>query len=151
MALGENSTRPWNKGSRYLSVLVNKTASDISMSALAADGSHSSEWIPCAGYNQATVFVRFYNPTGDASSGDLTFNVEVSNDESTAYGLQTASTSAGAATLSDVNYTKDTNNAAVDFAVDFPLNYKYFRIANLSVASGHADEDIDVEVNLGKI
>ena len=151
MALGTNSNRPWKMGDHHLSLLRTKSASDISMSALAADGTHNSAWIPCAGYNQATVFVRFYNPTADAVSTDLTFNIEVSNDASTAYGLQTASTSSGTATLSDVNYTKATANGAIDFAIDFPLNYKYFRIANLTVGSGHANEDIDVEVNLGRI
>ena len=151
MALGEHNDRTEYLGSHHLSVFKWYSASDIGMSALAANGTHNSSWIPCAGYNQATVMVRFYNPTGDADSGNLTFNIEISHDKSTAYGLQTASTSSGAVTLSDVNYTKDTDNAAVDFAVDFPLNYKYFRIANLTVANGHANEDVDVEVNLGKI
>ena len=151
MALGSHNSRTEVQGSHHLSVWKNYSATDIGMLALAGDGTHTSSWIPCAGYNQATVMVRFYNPTGDATSTNLTFNVEISNDESTAYGLQTASTSSGAATLSDVNYTKATANAAVDFAVDFPLNYKFFRIANLTVGSGHADEDVDVEVNLGKV
>jgi len=151
MALGSHNPKTEAQGSHQLSVWKTYSASDISMSALAADGTHNSSWIPCAGYNQATVMVRFYNATGDATSTNITFNIEISNDQSTAYGLQTASTSSGTVTLSDVNYTKATANAAVDFAVDFPLNYKYFRIANLTVGSGHADEDIDVEVNLGKI
>ncbi len=150
MALGTNSSRPHQMGDHHLSLLRIKSASDIGMSAKAGNATTTSSWIPCAGYNQATLLGTF-TADGSATSANITFKIEVSNDESTAYPLQSASTSSGVATLSDIVYTKATGNASTTFAIDFPLNYKFFRIKDFAIASGASGETYSVEVNLGKI
>ena len=151
MALGENSNRPSRQGSHHLSVLVNKSASDIGISAKDGNTTANSSWIPCAGYNQATVFVSITNSGAGSAQTPFTFGIDVSNDESTAYPLQTASTSSGTATLSTLSYSKATGDASINFAVDFPLNYKYFRINTPTLTNGVAADKYSIEVNLGKI
>ena len=153
MALGENSNRAAKQGGHHLSVLVNKSASDIGISAKAGNTTANSSWIPCAGYNQVTVFVSITNatPGSGSTAAAFTFGIDVSNDESTAYPLQTASTSSGTATLSTLSYSRATGDASINFAVDFPLNYKYFRINTPTLASGAAGDSYSIEVNLGKI
>ena len=150
MALGSHSDVISQASLGRLSVWVNKTASDIGMSAKAGNLTTTSSWIPCAGFNQATILATF-TANSSATSGDITFKIEVSNDESTAYPLQTMSIGSGTATLTDIEYTRDTGNASTTFAVDFPINYKFFRIKSFAVASGDSGESYSVEVNLGTI
>tara|TARA_R100000742_G_C4195080_1_gene25941 strand:+ start:59 stop:520 length:462 start_codon:yes stop_codon:yes gene_type:complete len=153
MALGSHNTKTEMQGSHHLSVFKNYSASDIGLSAAAGNATTSSSWIPCAGYNQATVLVTITNatPGSGSTAAAFTFGIDVSNDESTAYPLQTASTSSGTATLSKLTYSKATGDASINFAVDFGLNYKFFRINTPTLASGAAGDSYSIEVNLGKI
>ncbi len=151
MALGTNSTRPSNMGDHHLSILRTKSATDIGISAKDGDTTANSSWIPCAGYNQATVLVSITNSGAGGSQTPFTFSIDVSNDESTAYPLQTSSTSSGTATLSKLTYSKATGDASINFAIDFPINYKFFRINTPTLTNGVAADKYSIEVNLGKI
>ena len=151
MALGTYNDKTRKRGSHNLSIWVNKSASDIGLSAKDGNVTASSSWIPCAGFNQATVLVSITNSGAVGSQTPFTFGIDVSNDESTAYPLQTASTSSGTATLSTLSYSKATGDASINFAVDFPLNYKYFRINTPTLTNGVAADKYSIEVNLGKI
>ena len=82
----------------------------------------------------------------------MTFNFEVSNDGgTTAYLLQTSAVSAGVATLSTKQYSKATENQDTNFVVDFPLNYEFFRVKDLTVANGASDDDMSITIFLGNI
>jgi len=153
MALGEHSDDISQATPRRLSVWVNKSASDIGVSSKAGNTTANSSWIPCAGFNQATVLVTVTNASeGSGSTAtNFTFGIDISNDESTAYPLQTASTSSGTATLSTLTFSKATGDLSVNFAVDFPINYKYFRINTPTLTSGASGDSYSIEVNLGKI
>ena len=151
MALGEHSDDISQATPRRLSVWVNKSASDIGIDAKNGNTTANSSWIPCAGFNQATVLVSITNSGAGGSQTPFTFGIDVSNDESTAYPLQTASTSSGTATLSTLSYSKATGDASINFAVDFPINYKYFRINTPTLTNGVAADKYSIEVNLGKI
>ena len=131
------------------------TPAELGVDAVAGNALTHGSWVNCDGYNQATVFT--YYVADDASSAEeLKFAIEVSNVGASMFTLapsvlQTSSVSAGVATLSDLQFSKDTNNTTVSFVVDFPLNYKYFRILALSMTTGHADDDITMRAFLGKV
>jgi hypothetical protein len=127
------------------------TPAEVGINAADGDDIPDSNWIHCEGYNQASLLIKFV-ASGDATSAAMTFNIEVSNDGgSTAYLLQTSSVSSGVATLSTKQYSKNTANANINFVVDFPLNYRAFRLKTVAVATGHANDKVTVTVNLGKI
>ena len=127
------------------------TAAMMGVDEVAGDATTTSNWVHSEGFNQATLLVKFA-ASGDATSVAMTFNIEVSNDGgTTAYLLQTSSVSSGVATLSTKQYSKATNNADINFVVDFPVNYEMFRIKSLAVADAHEDDKITASVNLGKI
>jgi len=126
------------------------SASSISMSAIAGNVTTTGSWIKSYGYNQASVHIKFTNG-GDGTSANITFNVEVTNDTGEAYLLQTASTTTGVATLSGLQYLKDSSDASISYIVDLPLNYGWFRIKSFAVGGGVATDSYDVSVNLGNI
>ena len=128
------------------------SASDISMSAIAGNVTTTGGWIKSYGYNQASIHVSFTNAgTGDTSAA-ITFNVEASNDAgTTAFLLQTSSASSGVATLSDLQYSKATSDASINYIVDLPVNYGWFRIKSFAVSGGVATDSYTVSVNLGNI
>jgi len=128
------------------------SASSISMSGIAGNVTTTGGWVKSYGYNQASIHVKF---TADADAGTaaaITFNIEVSNDKgTTAYLLQTSSVSSGVATLSTKQYSKATSNADINYIVDFPINYGWFRIKSFAVGGGVAGDAYTVSVNLGNI
>ena len=120
----------------------------MGVDAVAGNATTDGNWIKCAGYNQCTLLV-FYDHA--STGGNLVFNIGVSNDGGTSeFLLQTASTSSGVATLSDLQYKKVTGTADKLFAVDFPLNYEYFSIRNLAL-SGHVNDKITITAFLGNL
>tara|TARA_R100001086_G_scaffold163527_1_gene88196 strand:+ start:293 stop:715 length:423 start_codon:yes stop_codon:yes gene_type:complete len=138
-------TLTYNKN---LSHLREVSAADMGVSAVAGNVTTEGTWIKSAGYNQCTLMVFYDHST---TGGNLVFNVGVSNDAGTTeFFLQSAATSSGVATLSDLQYKKVTGTADKLFVVDFPLNYEYFRIANLAL-SGHADDKITITAFLGNL
>ena len=138
-------TLTYNKN---LSHLREVSAADMGVSAVAGNVTTEGTWIKSAGYNQCTLLV-FYDHS--ATGGNLVFNIGVSNDGGTSeFLLQTASTSSGVATLSDLQYKKVTGTADKLFVVDFPLNYEYFRVANLALG-GHANDKITITAFLGNL
>ena len=133
---------------RNLSHLREVSAADMGVNAVAGDATTEGTWIYCAGYNQCTLMVFYDHST---TGGNLVFNVGVSNDGGTTeYLLQSSALSAGVATLSDLQYKKVTGTADKLFVVDFPLNYEYFRVANLGLG-GHANDKITITAFLGNI
>ena len=131
-----------------LSTLAEISAATLGVDAVAGNVTTEGSWIKCAGYNQCTLLV-FYDHS--ATGGNLVFNIGVSNDGGTSeFLLQTASTSSGVATLSDLQYKKVTGTADKLFVVDFPLNYEYFRVANLALG-GHANDKITITAFLGNL
>lgn len=130
------------------------SASTISMSAIAGNVTTTGGWINAYGYNQASILVSFTNAgTGDTSAA-ITFDVEVSNDadtSKTAYLLQSASVAAGTATLSTLTYSKASADASINYAVDFPINYGWFRIKSFAVSGGVATDSYTVAATLGNI
>lgn len=131
-----------------LSTLAEISAATLGVDAVAGNVTTDGNWIKCAGYNQCTLLV-FYDHS--ATGGNLVFNIGVSNDGGTSeFLLQTAATSSGVATLSDLQYKKVTGTADKLFAVDFPLNYEYFSIRNLAL-SGHANDKITITAFLGNL
>jgi len=137
-------TLTYNKN---LSHLREVSAADMGVSAVAGNVTTEGTWIKSAGYNQCTLMVKYLHVT---TGGNLVFNIGVSNDAGTTeYFLQSASTSAGVATLSDLQYKK-VAGASLNFVVDFPLNYEYFRIANLAL-SGAAADKITITAFLGNL
>ena len=131
-----------------LSTLAEISASTLGVDAVAGNATTDGNWIKCAGYNQCTLLV-FYDHA--STGGNLVFNIGVSNDGGTSeFLLQTASTTTGVATLSDLQYKKVTGTADKLFAVDFPLNYEYFSIRNLAL-SGHVDDKITITAFLGNV
>ena len=118
----------------------------MGVNAVAGDATTEGTWINSAGYNQCTLMVFYDHGT---TGGNLVFNIGVSNDAGTTeYFLQTASTTTGVATLSDLQYKKVTGSADKLFVVDFPLNYEYFRIANLALG-GSSNSKITITAFLG--
>ena len=137
-------TLTYNKN---LSHLREVSAADMGVSAVAGNVTTEGTWIKSAGYNQCTLMVKYLHVT---TGGNLVFNIGVSNDAGTTeYFLQSASTSAGVATLSDLQYKK-VAGASLNFVVDFPLNYEYFSIRNLSL-DGHANDKITITAFLGNV
>ena len=131
-----------------LSTLAEISAATLGVDAVAGNVTTDGNWIKCAGYNQCTLLV-FYDHS--ATGGNLVFNIGVSNDGGTSeFLLQTASTTTGVATLSDLQYKKVTGTADKLFAVDFPLNYEYFSIRNL-VLGGAAADKITITAFLGNL
>ena len=129
------------------------SASTISMSGIAGNVTTTGGWINSYGYNQASILVSFTNG-GDGTSAAITFDVEVSNTDGsskTAYILQSASVSAGTATLSDLTYSNDSGDASINYAVDFPINYGWFRIKSFAVSGGVATDSYTVAATLGNI
>jgi len=132
-----------------LSTLAEISAATLGVDTIAGDaGGTDGNWIKCAGYNQCTLLVFYDHST---TGGNLVFNIGVSNDGGTSeFLLQTASTTTGVATLSDLQYKKVTGTADKLFAVDFPLNYEYFSIRNLTLG-GHANDKITITAFLGNL
>ena len=131
-----------------LSTLAEISAATLGVDAVAGNVTTDGNWIKCAGYNQCTLLVFYDNAS---AGGNLVFNIGVSNDGGTSeFLLQTASTSSGVATLSDLQYKKVTGTADKLFAVDFPLNYEYFSIRNLALG-GHANDKISITAFLGNL
>ena len=131
-----------------LSTLAEISAATLGVDAVAGNVTTEGSWIKCAGYNQCTLMVKYAH---SATGGNLVFNIGVSNDAGTTeFFLQSAATSSGVATLSDLQYKKVTGTADKLFVVDFPLNYEYFRVANLAL-SGHADDKITITAFLGNL
>jgi hypothetical protein len=131
-----------------LSTLAEITPATLGVNEVAGDATTEGSWIKCAGYNQCTLMVKYTHAT---TGGNLLFNIGVSNDAGTTeYFLQTASTSAGVATLSNLQYKKVTGTNHQLFVVDFPLNYEYFRIANLTLG-GHNNDKITITAFLGNV
>ena len=131
-----------------LSTLAEISASTLGVDAVAGNVTTEGSWIKCAGYNQCTLMVKYAH---SATGGNLVFNIGVSNDAGTTeFFLQSAATSSGVATLSDLQYKKVTGTADKLFVVDFPLNYEYFRIANLELG-GHENDKITITAFLGNL
>ena len=131
-----------------LSTLAEISAATLGVDAVAGNVTTEGSWIKCAGYNQCTLMVKYAH---SATGGNLVFNIGVSNDAGTTeFFLQSAATSSGVATLSDLQYKKVTGTADKLFVVDFPLNYEYFRVANLALG-GHANDKITITAFLGNL
>ena len=73
MALGSHSDDISQHTPRRLSVWVNKSATDIGVSAKAGNTTANSSWIPCAGFNQVTVLVSITNATPGSGSTAAAF------------------------------------------------------------------------------
>ena len=131
-----------------LSTLAEISAATLGVDTIAGDaGGTDGNWIKCAGYNQCTLMVKYLHVT---TGGNLDFNIGVSNDGGTTeYLLQSAATSSGTATLSDLKYRKVVG-ASLNYVVDFPLNYEYFSIRNLTLG-GHENDKITITAFLGNI
>jgi len=99
--------------------------------------------IDCTGFNQISWFI--FLEQGNGSS--LTFQVEVSNDNSTYFVLQAAAVSSGVATLTPIVYTKATSGDK-KIVVDMPVNYKYIKLTTIT---GGSTDKITVTARLGKI
>ena len=120
----------------------------VGIDEVAGNATTTGSWIESAGYSQATVHVK-YTQSGGHTPTNVTFNIDVSHDGSTAYPLQAASVSSGVATLSDLQYSKATGGASKNFLVDLPLNYESFRIKSLAVGTGASTDTLSVTVRLG--
>ncbi len=127
------------------------TSAEVGIAAVAGNITANGNWVHCAGFNQATVLVSITNSGAVGSQTPFTFGIDASNDASAAYPLQTASTSSGTATLSKLTYSTATGDASISFAVDFPINYRYFRINTPTLTNGDAGDSYSIEVNLGNI
>jgi len=126
------------------------SASDLGISAAAGNTTPNSNWIPCAGYNQCTLIVK-YTKDGGHTPTNIDFGIDVSDDESTAYPLQTSSVSSGTATLSTLKYRKACGGASINYSVELPLNYEFFRVNALTVTGGVAGDDMTVTCFLGNV
>mgnify|MGYP003138976768 CR=1 FL=1 len=96
-------------------------------------GTKNSSSFDCSGFNQLSLDV--FLDRGNGSS--VTFQIEVSPDNSTFHLLQASSISSGTATLSDLTYSKATGGDK-HFTVDMPLNYEFVRVANITAGSTDA-------------
>ena len=92
-----------------------------------------------------------YVKSGGHTPTNIDFGIDVSDDESTAYPLQTSSVSSGTATLSTLKYRKASGGASINYVVDMPLDYEFFRINALTVGTGAATDDMSVTIFLGKL
>ena len=149
MALPTNPTH-LGKSTHRMAAFLKVSASDLGISAAAGNTTPNSNWIPCAGYNQCTLIVK-YTKDGGHTPTNIDFGIDVSDDESTAYPLQTASISSGTATLSILKYRKASGGASINYSVDFPINYEFFRVNALTVGTGAADDEMTVTCFLGKL
>ena len=115
---------------------------NLEVAGLAGDGSHSSVWVPCEGYKRAKIYIYFI-ASGDAVSGNLTFNVEHKVDDVPVTFMESTETvSGGTATLVKKVFTFDTGNATGGTSADVELTGNQFRLTNIAVASGHANDKI---------
>ena len=135
---------------RNLSHLREISPADVGINAAAGNTTPNSNWIACAGYNQCTLLIDFIDD-GSGTPAAITFGIDVSNDESSAYPLQTSSVSSGTATLSKLTYSKASGGASIKYTVDFPLNYEFFRVNALTVSGGVSGDDMSVTCFLGNI
>lgn len=136
---------------KRLSHLLEISPADVGIDNADGDTTPNSNWISCAGYNQCTLLIKFVDD-GTGTPATMTFGIDVSNDETAAYPLQTSSVSSGTATLSSLSYSKaNAANASMNYTVDFPLNYEFFRVNALTVSGGHANHDMSVTCFLGNI
>ena len=151
MALPSNHTYLSKQAPHRLSAFYKIEPSDVGIDDADGDTTPNSNWIPCAGYNQCTLLIKFVDD-GTGTPATMTFGIDTSDDESTAYEMQTSAVSSGVATLSKLVFTKaNASNASMNYMVDFPLNYEFFRVNALTVSGGHANHDMSVTVFLGKL
>jgi len=151
MALPTNSTQLSTMRPHRLSQFLKISASDVGIDDADGDTTPNSNWIPCAGYNQCTLLIKFVDE-GTGTPATMTFGIDVSDDQSTAYIMQTSAVSSGVATLSKLVFTKaNAANASMNYMVDFPLSYEFFRVNTLTVSGGHANHDMSVTCFLGNI
>jgi len=151
MALPTNSTQLSTMRPHRLSQFLKISAADTGISDAAGNTTPDTNWIPCAGYNQATVLVKYVRGSGGSTRGNIDFNIDVSDDESTEYQMMTSAVSAGVATLSVLKYRFDCSNVSKNWIVDFPLSYEFFRVKDLTVANGASDDDMTITIFLGNI
>jgi len=139
-------TLTYNKN---LSHLREVSAADMGVDTVAGNATTEGTWIKSAGYNQCSLMLKYLHVSG---GGNLTFNIGVSNDAGTTeYFLQTAATSSGVATLSTLDYKLASLRGSTNIVIDFPLNYEYFRIANLTLSSGASADKITITAFLGNL
>ena len=150
MALPSNHTYLSKQAPHRLSAFYKVSAADLGINDAAGNTTPNSNWIPCAGYNQCTLLIKFVDD-GAGSPTNVDFGIDVSDDESTAYPLQTSSVSSGTATLSPLKYRVASGGVSINYAVDFPLNYEFFRVSALTVTGGVAGDDMTVTCFLGKL
>jgi len=101
--------------------------------------------IDCANHNQVTLYVTY---TRNAGTG-IQFNIEASDDGSTFYTLQTSALSSGTLTLSDMLFKK-VSSSTVSFVINFEVNAKNFRLANVvATGSPNANDKATVSAILG--
>ncbi len=132
-----------------LSTLAEITPATLGVDTVAGNDTTEGSWIKCAGYNQCTLMLKYAHSSG---GGNMTFNIGVSNDAGTTeYFLQTSSTASGVATLSNLQYKLASLSGSTNIVIDFPLNYEYFRIANLALSSGALADKITITAFLGNV
>jgi len=150
MALPTNSTQLSTMRPHRLSQFLKIEPADTGINLANGDTTPDTSWIPCAGYNQATILVK-YTKDGGHTPTNIDFNVDVSDDQSTEYPLMTSAVSAGVATLSILKYRYASGGASKNFTVDFPLSYEFFRVKDLTVGSGATADKMTITIFLGNI
>jgi len=101
--------------------------------------------IDCANHNQVSLYVTY---TRNAGTG-IQFNIEASDDGSTFYTLQTSALSSGTLTMSDMLFKK-VSSSTVSFVINFEVNAKNFRLANVvATGSPNANDKATVSAILG--
>lgn len=101
--------------------------------------------IDCSNHNQVSLYVTY---TRNAGTG-IQFNIEASDDGSTFYTLQTSALSSGTLTLSDMLFKK-VSSSTVSFVINFEVNAKNFRLANVvATGSPNANDKATVSAILG--
>ena len=107
----------------------------------------TSTAIDVSGFSQLTLECDHVFSSG----ASVAFTIDVTDDLSgtpTWREVQSVSVTAGAATLSQLTYTR-TTGADKQFAVNIPINYKAMRF-NFTIASAHATSDtLTVRARLG--
>ena len=123
---------------------VAATATGFNATAINSAGAAGTS-IDCANHNQVSLYVTY---TRNAGTG-IQFNIEASADGSTFYTLQTSALSSGTLTLSDMLFKK-VSSSTVSFVINFEVNAKNFRLANVvATGSPNANDKATVSAILG--
>ena len=109
--------------------VVAATATGFNATAINASVAAGTS-IDCSALNQVSLYVTYTRAAGTG----IQFNIEVSDDGSTWYKVQTAMIAVGTMTYNDLLVSK-VSSSTVNFVVNFETNAVNFRLANV-VATG---------------